>query len=345
MKKKPTGVMEYFRRHNDEFAWKVGLSRVRGTYDRYRIVCGHLGSYIRQRYRRDDIPLVKADASFVGGFDSWLRTGRHLAPNSVWGYMIVVKHIFALARGEGLMKVDPFASYVNSYTGVDRGYLTEDELVRLMDVPVRTRVEEQVRDLFLFAAFTGLSYVDVKNLREDNVRRFFDGNWWIIVRRHKTGVESNVRLLDVPLRLVEKYRGTQPDGRLFPVPSNNCCNENLQHLAARCGIGKHLTFHVGRHTFATLALNRGMPVETLSRILGHTNIRTTQIYAKITDKKVSADMAALADSLSGVEGDIRRSLNLVPSESAARPCAATDTVDTQLFIKSDPLGLRGGQPV
>ena len=92
------------------------------------------------------------------------------------------------------------------------------------------------------------------------------------------------------------------------MPSNNCCNENLQHLAARCGIGKHLTFHVGRHTFATLALNRGMPVETLSRILGHTNIRTTQIYAKITDRKVSADMAALADSLSGVEGAIRRRL-------------------------------------
>lgn len=88
------------------------------------------------------------------------------------------------------------------------------------------------------------------------------------------------------------------------MPSNNCCNVNLGHLAGRCGIRTHLTFHVGRHTFATLALNRGMPMETLSRILGHTNIRTTQIYAKITDKKVSADMAALADSLVGVERDI-----------------------------------------
>ena len=329
MRRKTTGILAYFERHNDGFAAKVGYSRAHETYARYRVVYRHLERYIQKKYRRDDIPLSSIRAPFVEGFDTWLRTACGLSSNSVWGYMITLKHVVTLARGEGLLAIDPFASYVNSYTAVDRGYLSEEELVRLMDVPVRTRVEEQVRDLFLFAAFTGLSYVDVKNLREDNVRRFFDGNWWIIVRRHKTGVESNVRLLDVPLRLVEKYRGTQPDGRLFPVPSNNCCNENLQHLAARCGIGKHLTFHVGRHTFATLALNRGMPVETLSRILGHTNIRTTQIYAKITDRKVSADMAALADSLSGVEGAIRRRLNLVPSESAARPCAATDAADCQ----------------
>lgn len=138
------------------------------------------------------------------------------------------------------------------------------------------------------------------------MQRFFDGNWWILTRRHKTQVESNIRLLDVPLRLVEKYRGTVPDGHIFPVPSNNCCNENLQRLAERCGIKTHLTFHVGRHTFATIALNRGMPVESLSRILGHTNIRTTQIYAKITDKKISADMAALSDSLSAVEENLCR---------------------------------------
>ena len=218
--------------------------------------------------------------------------------------MIALKHIFTLARNEGLMTLNPFASYVNSYTAVDRGYLSEEELVKLMGVETVTRVEDLVRDLFLFSAFTGLAYVDIKNLREDHLQKFFDGHWWILTRRHKTQVESNIRLLEVPLRLVEKYRGTAPDGHLFPVPSNNCCNENLQRLAERCGIKTHLTFHVGRHTFATLALNRGMPVESLSRILGHTNIRTTQIYAKITDKKISADMAALASGLSAVERDI-----------------------------------------
>ena len=310
MKKNPTGILELFERHNDTFAAKVGYGRVRETYARYCIVQKHLTAYIRKRYRQPDIPLADIRAPFVEGFDTWLRTERHLAPNSVWGYMIALKHIFTLARNEGLMTPNPFASYVNSYTGVDRGYLSEEELVRLMQVETVTPVEAQVRDLFLFSAFTGLAYVDIKNLREENVQRFFDGNWWILTRRHKTQIESHIRLLDVPLRLVEKYRGTLPDGHLFPVPSNNCCNENLQRLAKRCGIKPHLTFHVGRHTFATIALNRGMPVESLIRILGHTNIRTTQIYAKITDKKIRADMAALADSLSRVELDIMDGLSI-----------------------------------
>lgn len=308
MSRKTTGILELFNRHNDEFAARVGHGRAHETYARYRIVCKHLENYIRARYRREDMPLARIRTSFITGFDTWLRTEGRLAPNSVWGYMIALKHIVTLARNEGLMKLNPFASYVNSYTGVDRGYLSEEELVRLMEAETVTRVEAQVRDLFLFSAFTGLAYVDIKNLREENVQRFFDGNWWILTRRHKTQVESNIRLLAIPLRLVEKYRGTVPDGHIFPVPSNNCCNENLQRLAERCGIRTHLTFHVGRHTFATIALNRGMPIESLSRILGHTNIRTTQIYAKITDKKISADMAALSDSLSAVEADICRKI-------------------------------------
>lgn len=304
MGRKTTGILELFRRHNEEYAARVGHGRAHETFARYQIVCKHLEAYIRKKYRKDDLPLTSIHSSFVSGFDTWLRKECHLAPNSVWGYMIALKHIFTLARNEGLMTLNPFASYVNSYTAVDRGYLSEEELVKLMGVETVTRVEDLVRDLFLFSAFTGLAYVDIKNLREDHLQKFFDGHWWILTRRHKTQVESNIRLLEVPLRLVEKYRGTAPDGHLFPVPSNNCCNENLQRLAERCGIKTHLTFHVGRHTFATLALNRGMPVESLSRILGHTNIRTTQIYAKITDKKISADMAALASGLSAVERDI-----------------------------------------
>ena len=304
MGRKTTGILELFRRHNEEYAARVGHGRAHETFARYQIVCKHLEAYIRKKYRKDDLPLTGIRSSFVSGFDTWLRKECQLAPNSVWGYMIALKHIFTLARNEGLMTLNPFASYVNSYTAVDRGYLSEEDLVKLMGVETVTRVEEQVRDLFLFSAFTGLAYVDIKNLREEHLQKFFDGHWWILTRRHKTQVESNIRLLDVPLRLVEKYRGTMPDGHLFPVPSNNCCNENLQRLAERCGIKTHLTFHVGRHTFATLALNRGMPVESLSRILGHTNIRTTQIYAKITDKKISADMAALASGLSAVERDI-----------------------------------------
>ncbi len=304
IKKKSIGLLEYFDRHNLAFAEKVGNSRAQSSYARYQTVYHHLQHYIRARCRKEDLPLRSVTAAFVNRFDRYLRVDRGLSPNTVWGYMITLKHVLGLAVREHLLPADPFADYINSYTPVDRGYLSEEELVRLMQDQPASPVEELVRDIFLFSAFTGLSYVDIKELRAGNLQKLFDGNWWIVTRRHKTRVESNVRLLDVPMRLIEKYRDAAPDSRLFPVPSNNCCNEHLHALGRRCGFHTHLTFHVGRHTFATLALNRGMPIETLSRILGHTNIRTTQIYARITNKKISQDMAVLAEGLLHVEQDI-----------------------------------------
>jgi len=308
MKKAATGILEYFGRHNLDYAEKVGNSRALSSFARYQTVCGHLQHYIRDCYRKEDLPLRSMRASFIHRFDRYLRVDCGLAPNTVWGYMITLKHVLGLAARENLLSVDPFAGYTNSYTPADRGYLSEDELLRLMQEPPASGVEERVRDLFLFSAFTGLSYVDIKELRTGNLRKLFDGNWWVVTRRHKTRVDSNVRLLDVPLRLIEKYKDQAPDGHLFPVPSNNCCNEHLHELERRCGLRTHLTFHVGRHTFATLALNRGMPIETLSRILGHTNIRTTQIYARITNQKISQDMAVLAEGLSQVEQAIGRNI-------------------------------------
>ncbi len=306
MKKKTIGILEFFARHNEEFSEKVGYSRTKGTYVRYQVVYHHVKDYIRKRYAKKDLEINQIGASFVEGFDTWLRSGRGLSPNSVWGYIIVFKHILALARNEGLTDINPFASYVNAYTPVDRGYLSEDELRRFMAVPMLTPMEELVRDLFLFSVFTGLAYIDIRNLHVDNLKQAHDGTLWVIKRRQKTRVESNVLLLDVPLRIIEKYCGRGLKGRLFPVPSNNCCNMHLRQLAERCGLRQHLSFHIGRHTFAMLALNRGMPIETLSRILGHTSIRTTQIYAKISNQKISADMAALAKQLSAVEHDICR---------------------------------------
>lgn len=304
IKKKSIGLLEYFDRHNLAFAEKVGNSRAQSSYARYQTVYHHLQHYIRARCRKEDLPLRAASSAFVNRFDRYLRVELRLSPNTVWGYMITMKHVLGLALRERLLPADPFADYINSYTPVDRGYLSEEELVRLMQDQPASPVEELVRDIFLFSAFTGLSYVDIKELRAGNLQKLFDGNWWIVTRRHKTRVESNVRLLDVPLRLIEKYRDAAPNGHLFPVPSNNCCNEHLHALGHRCGFRTHLTFHVGRHTFATLALNRGMPIETLSRILGHTNIRTTQIYARITNKKIRQDMAVLAEGLSEVENTI-----------------------------------------
>ena len=178
-----------------------------------------------------------------------------------------------------------------------------------MDAPMKNTYHELVRDLFVFSVFTGLAYSDVKNLTADRLQTFFDGNLWIITRRKKTNTESNIRLLDVPKRIIEKYKGLARDGHVFPVPSNGSCNKILKDIGRQCGFKVRLTYHVARHTNATtVLLSHGGPIETVSRLLGHTNIKTTQIYAKITAQKISQDMETLSHKLEDMEKNICRAI-------------------------------------
>ena len=200
--------------------------------------------------------------------------------------MIVLKHIVSIARNDGHLPFNPFAGYINSPESVDRGYLTQTEIQTLMDASMKNATHELVRDLFVFSVFTGLAYSDVK-----------------------TNTESNIRLLDVPKCIIEKYKGLARDGHVFPVPSNGSCNKILKDIGRQCGFKVRLTYHVARHTNATtVLLSHGVPIETVSRLLGHTNIKTTQIYAKITAQKISQDMETLSHKLEDMEKNICRAI-------------------------------------
>ena len=294
--------LKLFAWHNELFARKVGNGRTQNTYKKYCNLYKLMQSYILKEYKREDISLKELNLSFINGFEHFLRTVRGCCTNTIWLYMIGVKHIISVARNEGLLVVNPFAGYMISLEQVDRGFLSEEELQLLMKAPMKNKSYELVRDLFVFAAFTGLAYSDIKNLTKNNLQTFLDGHLWIITRRQKTNVDSNIRLLDVPKRIIAKYEGQTGDDRLFAVPSNWSCNNILKNIGKQCGFKIKLTFHVGRHTFSTsLTLAKGMPIETVSRILGHTNIKTTQIYAKITNEKVSRDMELLSQKLAGLE--------------------------------------------
>lgn len=298
-------LLKLFEQHNDEFLKKVGHSRAQGTFARYRTVCKHIREFLPHTYNRKDIPLKELSLTFINDFEYYLRTERKCRTNTIWGYMIVLKHIISIARNSGVLPFNPFAGYINSPESVDRGYLSKEELQSLMDAPMKNKTYELVRDLFLFSTFTGLAYSDVKNLTSDNLQTFFDGNLWIIARRKKTNTESNIRLLEVPKCIIEKYKGMTGDNRVFPVPSNSSCNEKLKKIGTQCGIKTRLTFHVARHSAATtILLSNGIPIETVSRILGHTNIKTTQIYAKITNQKISQDLEALSHKI----GDLEKSI-------------------------------------
>lgn len=175
----------------------------------------------------------------------------------------------------------------------------------LVNTKMKNAQYKLVRDLFVFSCFCGLSYSNVKNLTKDNLKTSFDGHLWIITRRQKTNTDSSIRLLEVLKRIIEKYKGYTRDNRIFPVPGNGTCNAILKKIGKQCGIKTRLTYHVSRHTFGTLlTISQGVPIETVSRMMGHTNIKTTQIYAKITKEKISQDMEALSHKLKGLEMQI-----------------------------------------
>lgn len=211
--------------------------------------------------------------------------------------MIVTK-----AHNSGIISTNPFAHYHLRQESKERGYLTEDELKLMIDHKFDNRTLEIVRDLFVFAAFTGLSYIDIKNLTEKEIITCPDGSKWIATHREKTGTPVNVKLLDIPIRIIEKYESVRNGGHLFPVPKNSDCNRRLKIIAKRCCIGKYITFHQSRHSFATLALTKGVPIESVSRMLGHTDITTTQIYAKITNEKIGRDMDMFSEKLDKLNG-------------------------------------------
>ena len=298
-------LLKLFEQHNSEFAKKVGHCRAQGTYQRYKTVYKHLCEFLPHTYKRNDIPLKELNLTFINDFEYFLRTEKKCRTNTIWGYMIVLKHIVSIARNDGRLPFNPFAGYINSPESVDRGYLTKSEIQTLMDAPMKNAYHELVRDMFVFSVFTGLAYSDVKNLTTDNLQTFFDGNLWIITRRKKTNTESNIRLLDVPRKIIEKYRGLAGDNKVFPMPSNTTCNKILKEIGRQCGFKTCLSTHVARHTNATtVLLSNGVPIETVSRLLGHTNIKTTQIYAKITNQKISQDMETLSHKLEDMEKDI-----------------------------------------
>lgn len=295
-------LLEVFEQHNKEIERLIGISKSKDTVQKYWRTYRRLKVFVRMRYNTKDIPLIDINYSFIVGFDTYLRAECSLGLNSAAKLMQMFKHIMIIAKNNGWIFIDPFANYKIRLKKVDRGYLLNEELEKIMQKHFSIKRLEQVRDIFIFACFTGLAYIDVYNLREGDIRKSFDGKLWIIKKRQKTNIQSNILLLDIPKIILNKYKDELPDGRVLPTLSNQKMNSYLKEIGDLCGIKKNLTFHLARHTFATtITLAKGVPIETVSKMLGHTNIKTTQIYARITDDKIGNDMSVLAKKLKGFD--------------------------------------------
>ena len=291
-------IMELFEAHNDDVKKQVGCGGLSTTsYSKYELVRKRFAQMILKQYRRKDLRLTEVTPFVIHDFELYLRTEIGQSPNTATKTLKTFKSVILFGIRNGLMTNNPFANIRFHLKGVDRGYLEDDELNRLMNKEIGNKRLSLIRDLFVFSCFTGLAYIDLANLKGENIVTL-NGVEWIKGRRVKTGTLINVVLLDIPKRLILKYTDDKRrKEHLFPIISNQKMNEYLKEIAAICDIDKNLTCHIARHTFATMALSKGVPIESVSKMLGHTNIRTTQIYAKVTDKKIEHDMEGLAEQM------------------------------------------------
>jgi len=296
-------VLGVFAGHNRKMSELEGIEYAARTVQRYVTTFNHTGAFIKWKFAADDISLGSVDYGFVCDYEFWLRSVRKCSHNSTMKYLSNFKKIVTQCLKRGWIDRDPFASFRFSNREVERVFLDGAEISRLSEKRFSIERLSLVRDIFLFSCYTGLSYADVKLLKRPQIAQGIDGEQWISVRRQKTGAPSRLPLLPQAMEIVRRYQEHErcpADGPVLPVFSNQKMNAYLKEIAAVCGIDRELTFHAARHTFATtVTLTNGVPIETVSRMLGHKSIKHTQHYARIVDLKVSADMKALKSKLAG----------------------------------------------
>ena len=293
-------LMQLFEKHNTDISKQVGISVSKATLQKYNVCKRHFSDFLDKQYKRNDLKLTELTYLVIREFDLYLRTVVGQNSNTATKTMKTFKTITLLGQKMGVLLHDPFMNHRFHLEPVNRGFLTDEEILLIANKEIGIPRLELVRDIFIFSCFTGLAYIDVSNLTPDHIITLGDKQW-IMTQRQKTSVETNILLLDIPKAIIDKYCDNpaypKRENKLFPILSNQKMNAYLKEIADLCGIKKNLTFHLARHTFATMSLSKGVPMESVSKMLGHTNIKTTQIYARITNKKIEHDMEELAGKL------------------------------------------------
>lgn len=299
-------IIPIFQKHNDEMQALIPQEYAEGTLERFRITLSHLKEFLLWKYKSTDIELRQINHEFVADFDFYIRSERKCANNTAVKYSKYFQKIIRICLANGWIEKDPFANFKIKLKVVDRAFLSEEELQAIQTKEFDSVRLNQVRDIFIFSCFTGLAYADVLKLSPGHVSTGIDGEKWLFISRTKTDTPSRVPLLQAALEIIEKYRNFPAcinQHKLLPVSSNQKMNAYLKEIATLCNIPKELTFHIARHTFATtVTLNNDVPIESVSKMLGHKTIKTTQHYAKLLDKKVSNDMQALRSKFNQKDG-------------------------------------------
>ena len=298
-------LVPIFQDHNNKIKELVGKEYAPGTLERYTTSLKHTIEFMQWKYNVSDIDITKIDHAFITDYEFWLRSVRNCANNTAVKYIKNFNKIIKICLANDWLDKNPFANYKSKVKEVERVYLTEAEIQSIIEKDFKTERLSLVRDIFLFSCFTGLAYIDVKNLTKSHISYGIDGEQWIFTHRQKTESASKIPILPVTQMIIDKYENHPQclnEDKLLPILSNQKMNAYLKEIAGICEIEKELTFHIARHTFATtVTLTNGVPIESVSKMLGHKNLRTTQHYAKVLDRKVSDDMKILKEKFTLLE--------------------------------------------
>ena len=298
-------LIPIFQQHNREMEALIGREYAQATLSRFTNLLRHIKGYLRWKFNTSDIDIRDINHEFLTGFEFYLKSEQHCAHNTVAKQMMEFGKIIRICLANEWITRNPFYNYKCRKKEVERPFLNQEEIDAIRNKSFPMDRLNQVKDVFVFCCYTGLAYVDVHKLTSNHIRMGVDGTHWIFINRSKTETRSSIPILPVAASIIEKYQNhpqTVNTGKLLPVLSNQKTNSYLKEIADLCGITKELTFHVARHTFATtVTLRNGVSIESVSKMLGHRDIRTTQHYAKILDIKVGEDMHFLRKRLAAIK--------------------------------------------
>ncbi|WP_417607966.1 site-specific integrase [Owenweeksia hongkongensis] len=294
------GFLEFFQLRIDEMEALIGKGYSKSTIVNYRSAKKHLEKFLKDKLKRNEMSMRALDYHFIDRFLSFLRIEQSCQTNTANKYLRALRAVLYEAKKRSVILKNPFESFSIKYDKTSRGYLTEQELQSIMNKKIGVHRVAFVRDMFVFACFTGLAYADLKELKNSHIVER-NGKKWIIKPRVKSNVDSVIPLLSGAERIIKAHqKDTAPNSLVFHIPSNQKINAYLKEVADLAEIDKNLTFHIARHTFATtVTLTNNVPIESVSKMLGHSSIKTTQIYAKVVESKLEKDMELVMEKYSG----------------------------------------------
>lgn len=296
-------LMQEFAELLDEKRRSIGIRITKSTFPVYTNAYRHMKEFLQEKYNLTDIPFGKIDPPFVEAYFHYLKIDLKMTARSVKTNMNPFRQAVVRACNKGVLRQNPFFDFVPERVISKRPWLSNDEIQRIMQAKLKLATWRFTRDMFIFSTFTGIAIIDLRNLKHSNIQEMEDGSQWIILDRQKTGTTSYIPLLDIPKQILERYRDTEfagIDGKVFTLQTHVNMNWQLKRIAKAADIDKRLTFHMSRFTFATtVCLTQGVPIESLSQMMGHLSIKTTQIYAEVTRTKINEDMTHLSDKIQG----------------------------------------------